>query len=249
MNLERVIAVRTNETVYRGGDQCIKVFGDGFTKADALGEALNQARVEECGLHVPKVLEVSQVDGKWALVTEYVEGKTLERLIAEEPGRKEELLERMAELQVEMISKSCPLLSRLREELESRIARADLPATTRCDLFFRLQEIPAEYQICHGDFNPSNIVLTRDDELYLLDWSHASQGNAAADAANAWLWFRLAGDAQGADRYLELFCQKTGMEPAVIQKWIPIVAAARSAEGGERERTFLLKLVNGEDYE
>ena len=114
MNLERVIAVRTNETVYRGGDQCVKVFGDGFTKADALGEALNQARVEECGLHVPKVLEVSQVDGKWALVTEYVEGKTLERLIAEEPGRKEELLERMAELQVEMISKSCPLLSRLR---------------------------------------------------------------------------------------------------------------------------------------
>ena len=31
MNLERVIAVRTNETVYRGGDQCVKVFGDGFT--------------------------------------------------------------------------------------------------------------------------------------------------------------------------------------------------------------------------
>ena len=116
MNLERVIAVRTNETVYRGGDQCVKVFGDGFTKADALGEALNQARVEECGLHVPKVLEVSQVDGKWALVTEYVEGKTLERLIAEEPGRKEKLLERMTELQVEMISKSCPLLSRLRED-------------------------------------------------------------------------------------------------------------------------------------
>ena len=133
--------------------------------------------------------------------------------------------------------------------MESRIARAELPATTRCDLFFRLQEIPAEYQICHGDFNPSNIVLTREDELYLLDWSHASQGNAAADAANAWLWFRLAGDAQGAGRYLECFSQKTGIDPAMIQKWIPIVAAAHSAESGERERTFLLKLVNGEDYE
>ena len=130
MNLERVIAVRTNETVYRGGDQCVKVFGDGFTKADALGEALNQARVEECGLHVPKVLEVSQVDGKWALVTEYVEGKTLERLIEEEPGRKEELLERMAELQVEMISKSCPLLSRLKDKMNRKISQADLDAKT-----------------------------------------------------------------------------------------------------------------------
>ena len=34
MNLDRVIAVRTNETVYRDGMQCVKVFGDGFTKDD-----------------------------------------------------------------------------------------------------------------------------------------------------------------------------------------------------------------------
>ena len=249
MNLERVIAVRTNETVYRGGDQCVKVFGDGFTKADALGEALNQARVEECGLHVPKVLEVSQVDGKWALVTEYVEGKTLERLIAEEPGRKEELLERMAELQVEMISKSCPLLSRLREELESRIARADLPATTRCDLFFRLQEIPAEYQICHGDFNPSNIIITPEGTPYIIDWSHATQGNASADAARTYLLFCLEGDTEGAKKYLDLFCKKSDTAKQYVQKWMPIVAASQSVKGNEKERTFLLSWVDVVDYE
>ena len=58
MNLDRVIAVRTNKTVYRDGDKCIKVFDSDYSKADVLNEALNQARIEETGLNIPKVLEV-----------------------------------------------------------------------------------------------------------------------------------------------------------------------------------------------
>lgn len=49
MNLDRIIAVRNNKTVYRDGDLCLKVFNEGFSKADILNEALNQARVEETG--------------------------------------------------------------------------------------------------------------------------------------------------------------------------------------------------------
>ena len=49
MNFDRVIAVRTNKTVYRDGDKCLKVFGEEYSKADVLNEALNQARVEETG--------------------------------------------------------------------------------------------------------------------------------------------------------------------------------------------------------
>ena len=47
MNLDRIIAVRTNKTVYRDGEYCVKVFDDDFSKVDVLNEALNQARVEE----------------------------------------------------------------------------------------------------------------------------------------------------------------------------------------------------------
>ena len=56
MNLEKVIAVRTNKMVYRDGDKAIKIFDDNFSKADVLNEALNQARVEETGLNIPKIL-------------------------------------------------------------------------------------------------------------------------------------------------------------------------------------------------
>ena len=55
MKLDRVIAVRNNKTIYRDGDVCVKVFNDDYSKADVLNEALNQARIEETGLNIPKV--------------------------------------------------------------------------------------------------------------------------------------------------------------------------------------------------
>ena len=75
MKLDRVIAVRNNKTIYRDGDRCIKVFNTEYSKADVLNEALNQARIEETGLNIPKVLEVTMIDGKWAIVYEYIKGK------------------------------------------------------------------------------------------------------------------------------------------------------------------------------
>ena len=63
MNTDKVIAVRTTKTVYRDGDKVIKVFDEHYSKADILNEAVNQARVEETGLNIPKLLEVTKVGG------------------------------------------------------------------------------------------------------------------------------------------------------------------------------------------
>ena len=45
MKLEKVIAVRTSKTIYRDGQYVVKVFDEGYSKADILNEALNIARV------------------------------------------------------------------------------------------------------------------------------------------------------------------------------------------------------------
>ena len=88
MKLDRVIAVRNNKTVYRDGADCIKVFDSDYSKADILNEALNQARIEETGIRIPKIKEVLTVDGKWAIVSEYIKGKTLAQLMEEHPEKK-----------------------------------------------------------------------------------------------------------------------------------------------------------------
>ena len=43
MNLDNVIAVRANKTVYRDGNMTIKLFNEDVSKADVLNEAINQA--------------------------------------------------------------------------------------------------------------------------------------------------------------------------------------------------------------
>ena len=85
MKLDRIIAVRNNKTVYRDGNLCMKVFDASYSKADILNEALNQARVEETGLAIPKIREVTVIDGKWTIVTDYIKGKTLAQLMQENP--------------------------------------------------------------------------------------------------------------------------------------------------------------------
>lgn len=249
MNLDRVIAVRNNKTVYRDGDNCVKVFDSEFSKADILNEALNQARVEETGLNIPKIKEVTTIDGKWAIVSDFIKGKTLARLMEENPEKKHEYLEKFVDLQIEVHSQKCPLLNKLKDKMNRKISQADLDATTRYDLHTRLEGMPKHTKLCHGDFNPSNIIITDDGKAYIIDWSHATQGNASADVARTYLLFWLAGEIDDANEYLDLFCKKTDTAKQYVQKWMPIVAASQSVKGNEKEREFILSWVDVVDYE
>lgn len=249
MKLEKVIAVRTNKTVYRDGDLAVKVFDDDYSKADVLNEALNQARAEETALNVPTLREVTKVNGKWAIVSDFITGKTLAQLMAEQPEKKAEYMERFVDLQLMMHTQSAPLMTLLRDKMNRKISQSGLDATTRYELHARLEGMPKHNKLCHGDFNPKNIIITEKGDAYILDWSHATQGNASADAARTYLLFWLDGDMNGAEEYLTLFCQKSDTAKQYVQKWIPIVAASQIVKGKPEEREFLLRWANVMDYE
>jgi tRNA A-37 threonylcarbamoyl transferase component Bud32 len=230
--------------VYREGDLCYKVFNATYSKADILNEALNQARVEETGLNIPKIREITMIDGKWTIITDYIEGKTLAEIMIEDPENFDKHLERFVDIQLEIQSKSCPMLRMLKDKMNKKICETDFDATTRYDLHMRLEAMPKHVKLCHGDFNPSNVIITADGTPYILDWSHATQGNASADIARTYLLFSLAGEREIADKYLSLFCSKTGTAETYVRKWLPIVAASQSVKGIEREKEFLRGWVN-----
>ena len=130
MNFE-LIATRKNKKVYRDGDKTIKVFDAEYSKSDILNEALNQARIEETGLNIPKILGVNMVDGKWAIVNEYIEGKTLAELMEENPEKKTEYIELLVDLQMSVHEKKSPLLTKLKDKMNRKISLSSLDATTR----------------------------------------------------------------------------------------------------------------------
>ena len=251
MNLENVIAQRKNKTIYRDGDKCIKVFDAEYSKADVLNEALNQARIEETGLNIPRVLAVTTVDGKWAIVSEYIKGKTLAQLMeeAETQEKKDEYLNLFVDLQLLVQSKKVPLLGKLKDKMNRKISETVISATTRFDLHTRLEAMPRHKKVCHGDFNPSNVIISEEGTPYIIDWAHVSQGNASADAAITYFYFRLEGKDDLAKKYLELFCEKSRTEKQYIGKWLPIVAAAQSVTGNEKEREFLVSKIDFADFE
>lgn len=248
MNLENVVAVRRDKTIYRDGNHCIKLFNENFSKADVLNEALNHARIEETGLNVPRLLEVTRIDGRWAIVLDYIPGKTLEQLMQEHPEKQAEYLELFVELQLTVQSKTCRLLTKLKDKMDRKIGETELDATTRYELHARLEGMPKHKKVCHGDFNPSNIVISDDGTPFIIDWAHATQGNASADAARTYLLFCLNGEKELAKQYLELFCQKSDTARQYVQKWMPIVAASQSVKGNPEEREFLLSWVDVVEY-
>ena len=245
----KVLAVRTSKIIYREGDTVLKVFDTNYSKADVLNEALNQARVEETGLNIPRLIDVLVENGKWAIHSEYVEGVTLERMMNENPEKTDEYLELFVNLQLEVHEKRAPLLAKLKDQMDRKICETDLDATIRYELHTALESMPKHKKLCHGDFNPTNIVITANGTPYILDWAHATQGNASADVAQTYLLFKLAGKDDIAEKYIDLFCEEAGTEKKYIQKWLPIVAAAQSVKGKPEERELLLKWANVVDYE
>ena len=239
MKLENVIATRSNKTIYRDGNTCIKVFNEDFSKIDVLNEALN----------IPHIQGVTMIDGKWAIMYDYIEGKTLEELIKENPEKKEEYMNLFVDLQTLIHTKRCPMLNKIKEKMIRKITMTNLSYTVKYDLQTQIDGMKNHVKVCHGDFNPSNIIITEDNVPYIIDWAHVTQGNASADAARTYLLYCLHGDKETAEQYLDLFCKKSGIDKRNIQKWMPIVAASQTVKGNKEEIEFLLSWVDVVDYQ
>ena len=250
-NLENPIAERKTKTVYKDSDKTIKLFIENYSKADILNEALNQARVEEgTDLNVPKLLEVTKIDGRWGLVSEHIEGTPLNKLMEEHPEKEEEYLNLFVDTQMKILSNSVLLLNRIKDKFRRKLSNAvNIDENTRYELLQRLEGMKNHTKLCHGDFNPSNIIIKENGEIYVIDWSHVTQGNASADAARTFLLFSIEGKNELAEKYINLFSEKSGITKANIQRWIPIVAATQMTKGKEEEQEFLSNWINVVDYE
>ncbi|MBQ6335071.1 MAG: aminoglycoside phosphotransferase family protein [Erysipelotrichaceae bacterium] len=242
-DVKEIITKSINKNIYIEGDRVVKLFDETKNKADILNEALNQAWVEETGLSVPSLLEVRVIDGRWALVTRYIEGKTLQEMLDEQPEREDELLKWFVDLQVDMQSHRCPALRKHRDKMNGKIAQTDLSATLRYDLHNRIEAMPRHNDLCHGDYNPSNVMVDNNGKAYIIDWSHATQGNAEADAARTFMMFLVEDKKVRASKYLKYFAQASGCKIKDVLDWLPILAASQSVKGIRKQTGFLKNLI------
>lgn len=250
MKTDKILATRTHKIIYQVGDKVWKVFDKNYPKTDVLNEALNQARVEETGLPIPKVHGVTVTeDGNWAIISDYIEGETLAEKMEKDPENLQKYMKDFVELQLEVHDKTAPMLNKMKDKMSGRInSLKAVNATTRYELNTRLESMPKHKKVLHGDFNPTNIMIGKDGKYYILDWSHATQGNASADAATTYLLMTLQ-NPKLAEMYMDLFCDMSDTAKQYVQRWLPIVAAARLTKAIPEEKELLEKWLDVVEYE
>ena len=249
--LNDIIVERPTKTVYFEDGKTIKLFVENYSKASILNEALNQARVEEgTDLKIPKLREVTTINGRWALISDHIYGRPFEAIMNENPDKLDENLDRFIDIQLEVLSKNVPMLNRMKDKYRRRITESpEFNENTRYELLQRLDGTESRYKLCHGDFVPSNIVVSDTGEYYIIDWAHATRGNGASDCANTYLLFLLNGQKELAEKYTDKFSQKSNIDKVKIQRWIPIVAANQYLKADGEKKEILKQLIDVVEYE
>ena len=139
-------------------------------------------------------------------------------------------------------------LPKLKDKYKRKLEQLDIDASTKYDLYTKLDAMPKHTKLCHGDFNPSNIIVKPDGSLVILDWSHATQGNASSDTAYAYLHFLLSGKEDAARKYLSLYCRKTDTALQYVQSWISLVSAVKLLKANDKEKETLMKFIQVVEY-
>ncbi len=244
-----MIAAGENVDVFRDGEMTVKVFKESQPKTAAMYEALTHSRVETTGLPMPIIHEITVVDGKWAIIMDHIDGKNLYEIMKSDPSNIEKYISDMVDIQLDIHSKTAPLLSKLKDKMARQIKSLDcIDEVKRYEMLTRLESMPKHAKLCHGNFTPQNIIIDKEGKTFIVDWVAARQGNASADVGKTYLMLCLEFP-EAAELYLDTFCKKSGTKKKYVQAWLPIVAAAQLTFNRAEEKELLMKWIDVVDYE
>lgn len=223
------IATGNTAAIYLQENKVIKIFRDHLPASAPMYEANKQQLAYDSGLRVPEVLEVTMIEGKHALVMEYVKGKTLGQLVMEDREQAEHYMGLSVDTQTEIHNKKIDSLEPMKEKLARQIQSVGcLDDEMKAALLEKLGSMTFESRLCHGDFHLYNLILT-DDGIAIIDWVDASAGDIRADVYRSYLLYSQV-STELAEMYVKVYCDKSGLGKEEIFAWAPIVAAARLAE-------------------
>jgi uncharacterized protein (TIGR02172 family) len=258
MTLKPPIAIGFTAEIHSWKDgQVLKLFNQGISRSTVEYEANITRLVHATGMPVPSAGEIIEIDNRFGLEYERVEGMTMLQALMKRPWKFPLFARQLAEIQVEMHTCRVPGLPSQRDRLELKINRACLlPNDVRQAALHALAGMPDDDKLCHGDFHPGNIVLTSRGPV-VIDWIDASRGSPIMDVARStllmgggalppgtpvkWLVRLLRGWSYKI--YLKHYFQLSTADRNQLSHWVPVAAAARLDENIQMDEDRLLALA------
>lgn len=244
MNLGNPIAKGNTAKIYLSENKIVKVFYDFLPDTESIKEANKQKYAYSCGLPVPKILDVTKINGKQAIIMEYIKGEILGELLFKDKEQAEYYLNISVDMQLEIHSIIPNSIESMYDKLYSQIETVNkLDKRQKSYLLKKMESITYENRLCHGDFHLFNLIKT-DEQVVVIDWVDSSAGDIRADIYRTYLLYSQI-SSELADMYLRLYCEKSDLLRSDIFQWAPIIAGARLSESVSSENSErLLKIID-----
>jgi aminoglycoside phosphotransferase (APT) family kinase protein len=139
--------------------------------------------IHAAGAPAPAAYELLEVEGRWGIVFERINGVSMLGYTQAKPWTLFAVIRQFAELHAQIHRcKAPPGLESLHERITARIEASDSPVADKQTALTRLAELPGGISLCHGDFHPANVLLTKQGPV-VIDWSSGSCGDPIGDVA------------------------------------------------------------------
>ena len=242
-------------------DKILKLYRESASPGEAEQEAACASIAYDAGLNTPLVIDTITVENRQGIIFERVHGVTMTEAILANPQKLIPYAHLLAELQVDMHTRTASTLPLQRQRLQRQIQKLfGLAEEIKAALLKDLDQLQDDNALCHGDFHPENILLTTDEPV-IIDWVDATQGSPLVDVARTTLLLRFSELPPSMSKphrqkitemrhlfceaYLEHYTQIQSISREAIARWDLPVAAARLTEGiGNGEKSEILEIIN-----
>lgn len=241
-----LIATGNTANLYLWNNKVVKIFKENLPSTESFYEAKKQEYAFSCGLNVPKVLEVRKINGKQAIIMEFINGETLGHHLLKNLNRAERYINVLVTNQ--KIIHEVKVESDDIERMDSKVHRKIESATSlnqrqKQALLSKLNSLKYVPRLCHGDLHPFNLIINQ-DVVSIIDWVDASAGDIRADVCRTYLLLSQH-SIDLAELYLQLYCCNINISKSEILQWMPICAGVRVDEiMSTEEKKRLLNIIN-----
>ncbi|WP_316571767.1 aminoglycoside phosphotransferase family protein [Neobacillus sp. YIM B06451] len=244
MKLGTPIAIGNTAKIFLHNNRIYKVFNDYLPETESFFESEKQKYAYSCGLPVPKIIDVTKIDGKQAIIMEFIKGRSIGNILSENMDQAEYYMNISVEIQQVIHKVEAYSIEHMAEKLSRQIESAyNLDNRHKSALIRRLNSMTFKSRLCHGDYHPYNLIMS-DNNVTIIDWVDSSAGDIRADVYRTYLLLSHVSN-ELAEMYLRLYCEKSGLEKAEVLQWAPILAAARLSESVPSEDSKrLLDIIN-----
>lgn len=258
---ELIAVGRTSDVYEFGAGAAIKVPRPEVPNHWAVLEATFTSAVGSLGVPAPAVIDVTQIDGRNAIVFERIEGRSMWAHMFERPADVPALAVELARTHRRIFEAGPPpglegLVDRMRGKL---FESTPLTGHEQQEAVEELERLPTGAALLHGDLHPGNVLMAADGPV-VIDWFDASIGLPLADVVRSSLLMRPSRAAAvqphlpGADRemlrrlhdaYIGEMSDFVTAWSSTVRTWEAVRAASRLAERGLPDEAELIELWRG----